>query len=227
MTEQAYGKPTLEVIQSLVDQGIQKISILMRHSARQYDWEHMEREPFLPLTEEGKELSFNLGRSLPADMLLRPYSSVFGRCVETAYLIDKGYVSEGGATMHNRIEDLLAPSYVKKPFELAKILKSRLPDFVRHWFEGNISAEIIDPPAQAAHAIARMLVEKLEEPPEKQINLAVSHDWHLYLIKEQLMGLKHEEVGRVDYLEGIAIYRQYGKTFITNHQRQPQVLDVT
>jgi broad specificity phosphatase PhoE len=227
MPEREYGKTTLELIHGLVDQGIEKMSILMRHSARHYDLEHMEREPFLALTEKGKELSFNLGKELPAGMLLRPYSSVFGRCVETAYLIDKGYVSQGGQTVHNRIEDLLAPSYVKKPFELSKILRARLPDFVRHWFEGNISAEIIDPPNQAARAIAHMLAEKLEEQPEKQINLAISHDWHLYLVKEQIMGLKHEDVGRVDYLEGVAIYRQDGRTYIMNHQRQPQLLEVT
>jgi len=218
MIELEYGKTTLELIQGLIDQGINKISIIMRHSARHYDWKHPETEPFMMLTEEGKEYAFNLGKALPPGLTLRLYSSHIGRCIETAYLIDKGYVFQNGKTVHNKPADHLAPSYVKKPFELVKIMQENYPDFVRFWFNENISTDIIDPPQKAAQTIIQMLSSQLDNLPDNHINIGVSHDWNLYLVKEQIMGLKHEEVGKVDYLEGVALYQNEGQTYIANHQ---------
>ncbi len=221
MNDIEFGKPVRDIIRNLSDRGIKKMSVMMRHSARHYNWEQPKEEPFLMLTEEGKEFAYNLGKTLPPGFTLKFYSSVVGRCIETAYLIDKGYVSQGGITDHNMMEPCLSPSYVKKPFELMKILQETSPNFIRQWFNGEISAEIIAPPQGAAHNIINMLESKLENLPENHINLGISHDWNLYLVKEYIMGLKHEDVGRVAYLEGLIVYREQGKTYVVNHQCKP------
>ncbi len=221
MTDKEYGKSTKDLIQNLTDRGITKMSVMIRHSARHYDSENPQNEPFLLLTEEGKEFSYNLGKSLPPDYTLRFYSSMMGRCIETAYLIDKGYVAQNGLTEHNKMEPFLAPSYVKKPFELMKVLQKTSPNFIRHWFAGKISSDIIDPSQPAAQFIVEMLVEKLKDLPDNHINMGVSHDWNLYLVKEHVMGLKHENVGKVEYLEGLVVYQEKGKMYVVNHQCDP------
>ncbi|MCG8337825.1 MAG: histidine phosphatase family protein [Proteobacteria bacterium] len=221
MNDIEFGKSTRDLIKSLADRGINRMSVMMRHSARHYNWEQPREEPFLLLTEEGKEYSYNLGKSLVPGFTIKFYSSVVGRCIETAYLIDKGYVSQGGKTDHNMMEPYLSPSYVKKPFELIKVLQETSPNFIRQWFDGEISAEIIDPPRGAAQDIIGMLESKLEYLPENHINMGISHDWNLYLVKEYIMGLRHEDVGRVAYLEGLIVYQEQGKTFVVNHQSEP------
>ena len=55
-------KETLLMIKSLIDQGVEKISIIMRHSAR-YFGQDPRMEPFLGLTETGKGYAVNLGQA--------------------------------------------------------------------------------------------------------------------------------------------------------------------
>jgi hypothetical protein len=220
MTELEYGNSTLELIKDLLSRGINKFSVMLRHSARYYDHEHPEMEPFLVLTEEGKRYSLELGCALPEGLEINLFSSAFGRCIETAYMIDKGYVSKNGTTYHNRVEKLLSPSYVKKPFELAATLGKPHSDFIRTWFDGEIPLDIMESPKKAAGDILQGLVERLPGLSENSININVTHDWNLYLVKEQIMGLKHEEVGPVEYLEGLVVYESAGQVFIENHQKQ-------
>jgi len=177
------------------------------------------------LTDEGKELSFDLGKSLPEKMTARLFSSAFGRCIETAYLIDKGYVSRGGQTVSNSVEALLSPYYVKKPFELAALMGNKPPDFIRYWFDGCISKDIIGDPKEVAREILSFPVKKVEGAAKNRIDIGVTHDWNMYLIKEYCMGLRHEEVGKVDYLEGVVIYRENGCVYIANHQCDPIKLE--
>ncbi len=221
MSELIFGRTTSDLVHGLINRGISNISVVIRHSARYYDYDRLEMEPFMVLTEEGKELSFDLGKTLPPGMTARLYSSAFGRCIETAYLIDKGYVSRGGQTVNNQVEELLSPYYVKNPFELAGIMGSKPDDFIRYWFDGNISEEIIGDPKEIAREILSFPVDKVNGSTENQVNIGVTHDWNMYLIKEYCMGLRHEEVGNVDYLEGVVVYRENGQIFLENHQCDP------
>ncbi len=226
MAEKEYGDITLQLISDLRKRGIKTISVAMRHSARYYDSEVVENEPFLGLTDQGKDLSFRLGISLPAGLDVRLFSSAVGRCIETAYLIDKGYTSVGESATRNELEKFLSPFYVRKPFEIFKSFKDMQPDFIRFWFSGNISSESIDTSETAAKQIAQILIEKLDGKPENCVNISVTHDWSIYLLKEYYLGLKHEEFGKVEYLEGLAFYKENGKVYVVNHQSDPKELNI-
>ncbi len=226
MEENEFGKNTLKLISDLKERGINRFSVIMRHSARHYDLENPRTEPFQGLTEEGKEYSYDLGKRIPQDLTIRLFSSTFGRCIETAYLIDKGFTSVGGSAINNNINIKLAPSYVKEPQLLLKIMQEGIPDFIRYWFEGNISTDIIDRRDNAAKEIVAFLTTELKELPENHINLTISHDWNMYLIKESFLGLKHEDTGNVEYLEGAVIYEENDQMYIAHHQCEPEVLNV-
>lgn len=220
MSELVYGGATVEVIKNLVDRGIKKMSVMMRHSARQYDPKHPEREPFMLLTEEGKEFAFQMGKALPTGFTIHFFSSFVARCIETAYLLDKGYTTNQGLTVHNQADKYFSPSYIKKHFDLLPIMEEQSSNFIRYWFEGNISPEIIDPLDVAATDIVNMLKTRLSEAPDGQINLGVTHDWNIYPVKEHFMGLKHEDIGKIEYLEGVVVYEEQGQTYIVNHQKK-------
>jgi broad specificity phosphatase PhoE len=100
---------TLTVIHQLLHQDITKIAAIVRHSERFYGTTPSS-EPFMGLTPAGMEYAVKMGEQFPAAPLPRLYSSPFGRCIETAYLIDKGFTRQHGIELpHNQPREQLAP----------------------------------------------------------------------------------------------------------------------
>ena len=159
--------------------------------------------------------------------MLRAYSSFIGRCIETAYLIDKGYTAKGGETVSNMVEIFLSPFYAKNPAEIMKtFLEFGSSSFIRSWMDGEFSTEVIDDPKASAEKIVGVAKEHLGEPLENHIDILITHDWNLYLVKEVFLGLKHEETGKVEYMEGVVLYKDKDDIFIVNHQTEPKMLEV-
>ena len=227
MTTEAFGSQTLNTINHLHQQGIKKIAVIMRHSERHYDNDYPDREPFMNLTENGKDVSFQFGEQLPPKMLVRTFSSFIGRCIETAYLIDKGYTFKGGKTRSNMVELLVSPFYAKNPVEIMKtFLESGYSNFIRAWLNGDFSSEVIEDPRESAKTIVSFAKEQLIQSLENHIDISITHDWNLYLVKEIFLGLKHEDAGAVEYLEGVVLYANNNDFFITNHQTKPRTLEL-
>lgn len=227
MPTEHYGSKTLKAILQLHQQGIEHISVIMRHSERHYDPDNPVREPFMSLTETGKDLALKFGDQLPSDKVVRAYSSFIGRCIETAYLIDKGHVSKGGDTRTNAVELYLSPFYAGNPGEILKtFLEAGSSNFLRAWIDGEYSSEIIDNPKDSACKIIDFAKATLENTTEDHIDVLITHDWNLYLVKEVFLGLRHEEAGNVEYLEGVVLYKENEDFFIANHQAAPRIVDV-
>lgn len=222
-----YGMKTLDVVRQLQDEGIQKISILMRHSARHYDQEHMEREPIMWLTEEGKQFANTFGRNIPNTEVVRFFSSMLGRCIETAYQADKGYTACGGKTESNIVTIELAPSFVKNPPEVFKLHRELgTTELFSQWFAGNLSDEIVGQSKEVASTMIGTLTGLLAEGPGSHVDIAVSHDWNLYMIKHHLLNLDIEQTIVVEYLEGIVIYEKDSSYYITSHEAESQKIDL-
>jgi broad specificity phosphatase PhoE len=227
MTIQKIGSQTLALIHHLHQQGIRKMSAIVRHSERHYDRDNPFREPFMSLTENGKDASLKFGEQLPPEMHVRAFSSFIGRCIETAYLIDKGYTSKGGKTKTNIVELFLSPFYAKNPAEILKtFLEGGSLGFVRRWLDGEFPSELIENPERSAKKIVGLAKAKLIESLDDHIDIFVSHDWNLYLVKEIFLGLKHEDYGKVEYMEGVVLYPQGGDVYMTNHQAEPRKLEL-
>ena len=83
------AEPTLQLVQDLHARGIRRLVVLLRHAVRCYDTADPIREPFQPLTEQGKIDAYEFGLRLPAACVYRFFSSPVGRCIETAYQIQQ------------------------------------------------------------------------------------------------------------------------------------------
>ena len=221
-----HWEKTASLIRRLNSQGIDKLFVVLRHSARNYH-EDITMEPFMSLTDKGRAMAFQMGSSLPENFSIRFFSSYIGRCIETAYLLDKGFVKKTGAmTENNRVTDIMAPFYVNDLSKLADIIMSRdLFVFIREWINVHIPESILMPPKEAARKMFKFMVCSLWESEKNTLQISVTHDWNLYLLKEFGLGLAHEEYGKVSYLEGIVLFEQDGKIYITNHQKDPVILD--
>lgn len=221
VTNPGYGMKTLEIIRQLKADGVRKISVLMRHSARHYDEEHAEREPLMWLTEEGKTFAYTFGKHIPEAPLVRFYSSMLGRCIETAYQADKGYTAMGGKTESNVIAIELAPSFVKAPIEVFKMHREiGTTRLFREWFAGNLPEDLVGPSQDVADLMIGGLTRLLRQGPESHIDFAVSHDWNLFMIKHHLLDLDFEKIIHVEYLEGIVLFVKDNAIYITNHESE-------
>ena len=212
------GETTLKLINELVEEGAEHIVLLIRHSAREY--EPGRHDLLNPLTDEGRRLARQLGSQIPKSLNLRAYSSPPERCIETASLIMQGHEDNGGVIMRNRVVEGLGVFYVLDQMKMFMAMQEAggMVNFQRDWFSGNVPSDILMPARTSAEIIAKLALEKLNEKPNRpQLDLMVSHDFTLYLIKDQLLGQNSARYPDVIYLDGIAMFERNGKTFIQSH----------
>jgi len=213
-----FCKDTLNVICDLHGQGIEKVAAIIRHSARNYD-DDSRMEPFMCLTDEGKSFCSAFGEGLPDNRALRLYSSHIGRCIETAYLVDKGYSKNGGKTDDTIVVSELSPFYVLDFMKTIEIIKEHdLMTFIRNWIDGKFDESILMSAEASVRQMITFITDQLNTSDNGALYICVSHDWNIYLLKELGLNLPHEEYGKIDYLEGIVIYENNGEFYITNHQ---------
>ncbi len=221
-THELKAEQTLNSINSLLDQGIKKISLLVRHSERLFSTE-ARLEPFMELTPAGKIYAHDFGRALRPEPWPKLYSSFMGRCIETAYLIDKGFTGGHNRSLgHNIVDRRLSPFYIK---DIDKAVERILADgndpFIRNWFDGKIDESIIEKPGKTADLLCGLMIEQIRNLPENQIALSITHDWNIYPVKEFKLGLRHEEYGDVGYLESVLVFEKNNRYYVTGFQTDP------
>ncbi len=219
------NQETLSTIIKLIDDGIDKFVVMMRHSDRYFS-EDAAMEPFMGLTEKGKDYALLLGENLPLTPSPRFFSSYFGRCIETACIMDKGYSKKYGRfNGHNVLNADLSPFYIKNIKNALKMVnETGSNEFLRKWFNNDISEQTMENPAKTADIISTCLKNRLKELNSKEIAICVSHDWNLFPLKEYKLGLKHEDFGAVGFLESVIVFENKGNYYITNYQKEPVIL---
>ncbi|HKJ97724.1 MAG TPA: histidine phosphatase family protein [Desulfotignum sp.] len=214
---------TITVIQQLLHQGITKIAAIIRHSARFYSTAP-GTEPFIGLTPAGMEYALEMGQNLMPSPLPRLYSSPFGRCIETAYLIDKGFTRRHGIhILHNQPQKMLAPFYIKDIEKALNLLKEQgTHTYIRNWFNDKLDDAVMESPETTTAALTRFMLDCIEDLDDNEIAVCVSHDWNIFPLKEFALNLPHEEAGDIGYLDGVVFFEQDNKAYITSFQADPR-----
>lgn len=222
-----FYSPIISVVRDLNKQGVDRMALILRHSARHYD-EDIHMEPFMCLTPKGRAMALSMGASFPENFSVEFSSSYIGRCIETAYLLDKGFVAKtGGLTRDNRVADHLAPFYVndiRKTVNL--VMEQEVLTFIRNWMDGVIGDTILMNARDAARHMLRYMAGGVRECEKNTLQVSVTHDWNMYLIKEYGLGLAHESFGKIDYLEGVVVFTRDNRVYIANHQKEPVLLEL-
>ncbi|MBT3176204.1 MAG: histidine phosphatase family protein [Desulfobacula sp.] len=222
---QVRTKQTIDTINDLMDSGVNKISVLIRHSERFFS-EDAGLEPFMGLTDKGKEFAFDFGAGMRPNTMPKLYSSFLGRCIETAFLIDKGFTKQNNQNLdHNCMDPMLSPFYVSdidKAIPLIKKLGNN--SFLREWFDNRIDENIMENPRKTSDILSEFMVEKIKKLKHNQIAICASHDWNIYPLKEFKLDLKHESAGDVGYLDGLVFFEKENQYYIKNYQTRPVLL---
>lgn len=218
------SEQTIETINQLLDDGIEKIAAMIRHSDRHYATEPV-MEPFMGLNENGKGYAYDMGTQLRSTHPPKLYSSLMARCVETAYLIDKGFTKQHGITPdHNSMDADLFAFYIKDFVKaISHVTKTGTHPFIRSWFNQELPEGVMVDPVQTTDRITGFMLKTLTSLEKNQVAICVSHDWNVFPIKEFKLNLPHEEYGDIGYLDGVVFFEKNGKPYLTSYQAKEPV----
>ena len=202
-----YGDTTLELLREAESRGVTRLGVIMRHSARTFirGLHDLENQ----LTDEGRELSRRFGLGLPKSYLLRGYASPAKRCVETSELILQGHRQGSGEVTRTRPVEALGVFYVLDQMKMYRAMQATgsRGDFVSRWTEERLDDDIVINAKTTAAILVRALAKKLSEKSEETLlDVFVSHDLTLHMLKACLLHERLEETGPVEFLEGILMY---------------------
>lgn len=221
-----YGEATLDLLGRLTGSGARHLVVLMRHSAREFHPDRHDLEN--PLTQIGRARARDVGERLPKDMTVRAYASPPERCMETAALILDGHRQGGGVATRHRPLEALGVFYALDQMKMWKAMSEAggLVPFIGAWVRGEAPRDAMMPAQTAARLLADVLAEKLRQPvAERQIDLCVSHDMTLYLLREVLLG-EPAHGPEVGFMDALVLYEGDDGLWLTSHHGEPRRLEM-
>ena len=96
-----------------------------------------------------------------------------------------------------------------------------LTQFVSAWSESTIPEDALIPAQNAAQILMRVVTEKLNQPvAEKQIDVCVSHDLSLYLVRDRLLRESPDQ-GPVEFLDALVAFRRDDRVWLQSARTTP------
>ena len=222
----------LGLLHDLAGKGVGSVVVMIRHAAREFVEGRHDLEN--PLTDAGRDASRAFGAGLPAGFALRGYASPVARCHETAALALEGYRATGGAATRVRPMEGLGVFHTLDQMKMYRIMQAAggLGGFMARWIGGDVPEDVMLDADAAARAIARLMRGKLRTAaadapsPAPGLDLLVSHDITLALLRDRLLGQAWDAVGPVAFLDGIAVYTADGGVWVASPHGAPRALAV-
>ncbi len=222
-----YGKSTLALIGDVFAEGADHVAALIRHSAREF--EPGRHDLLNPLTDEGRAFARDFGKSLPKQVLVRGYASPAERCVETVQLILQAHGDGGGRVTRHRPIEALGVFYVLDQMKMYRAMTSAAGQvsFLARWFAGDVADDVMMPADLAAKLVGRVVASKIEAPLQRpQLDICVSHDMSLYLVRDRLLGMAVESSGPVEFLDGVVFYQRDLRTWMRGLHGPAQAVEL-
>jgi broad specificity phosphatase PhoE len=209
-----YGEATLALVQGVLDRGVERAALLMRHSAREFNREI--HDLLNPLTDEGREYCLQLGAALPEGLHLRGYASPPERCVETAQLVVDAHAADGGSFTRTRVVESLGVFYALDQIKMWKGLHDAggLEPYTREWTHGRVPVDAMIPAPQAASLVASATLHRLRTATARHhLDVCVTHDMTVLLVRDRLLEQPVED-HEVRFLDGLVLFEQDGGVWL-------------
>jgi hypothetical protein len=181
------------------------ITLVLRHAER-YPIEKMERAFDALLTENGKKTAVKLGETISAHNPFTFYHSPVERCRQTAESMINGITVKNGKAELGGMDLILGAPYLKGDWKIIAEMATNQGQerFIRSWFNGEVSEEILYPLKESAKKQLSGLIKQLINSETNCVN--ITHDWNIVLLKEYFFGIQHEQDGMPGYLDGMLAY---------------------
>jgi broad specificity phosphatase PhoE len=182
-------------------------ALVLRHAERFAVVDLATHEDVL-LTEAGHANARVAGAELhavaPGATLVVGHSPV-ERCAQTARGVAAGFAGQGG-----RVRTVGAVAHLASPFVVDKGKAYALVNgfghrFIRAWFDGEVPEDCFQKRHRAAAEQLDVLVEAVRGCAEDELAVFITHDWNIALMREEFLGVKHEDFGWPGYLDGVSV----------------------
>jgi broad specificity phosphatase PhoE len=198
-----------EIIEAVaVAEPAARVAVMLRHAARE-EFVGLENALSAALTPEGRVAARAFGAGLPPSRVLRLWYSPVPRCEETAALIGEGFSGAGGKVAAGAVAKFLFGPYVKDGAAMVELSRATTGDFLRYWFDGGVPSSILDPRDDAAAGQVARIRARMNETAAGSLTIFVTHDWNILAVRESILGVRHEEAGWIDFLDGV-VFTQNG-----------------
>ena len=197
-----HGNELLETIGSLASDGAS--AAILRHAAR-FPIVDPANPTLAEITPEGAAAAEAMGRRITGFDCLRLFHSPVKRCKQTAECVARGAQAAGLTIEYVGPEAALGVDYILDLAEAGRLSELHGEHFVRLWMEGQIAQNVIHATQLIAETKLTYLAGKLLEPSNggRRLDLHVSHDWNVLVLRELMLGVRHEEAGWLTFLDGI------------------------
>jgi len=193
---------------------LQTICALPPESAAAAIMRHAERFPIADpadptlaeITPRGAAAAEAFGARITGFDCVRIFHSPIKRCQQTAECIARGVASAGLAVDFDGPQAILGIDYIRDLVEVGRLSVQHSNAFVRHWFAGEFPETVIQPATQIAASKLDWITGRLSDPGVRgrRLDLHVSHDWNVIVLRELMLGVCHEDTGWLTFLDGIA-----------------------
>ena len=204
----------------------ERLAVVLRHSIRE-SIGHQRDHRNLYLTEEGKQMALDFGRELPRGKLIRIFYSPVSRCRQTAECIKEGMSGDGCSAILVGEREFLNAPFVDFASAIDRMRHVGASRFARMWLNDQVDSEIIKDAHETLQEMTTGVLSNLLED-QKHIDLHIAHDWNIILLRELLLGIRHEDAGWPDFLDGVILsYKKdeisayYGNVTNTTSWRVP------
>lgn len=181
------------------------VAVFLRHAQR-FPIADQAAPHVAELTPQGMADAEAFGRQIEGFDCVRLFHSPVKRCQQTAECIAKGVTSNGGSAEVVGPENTLGPDYILDLKEAGRLTVQHREHVVRMWFDGQIAPTVLPAAAEIAALKLDYVMQRLRQgcPNGRRLDLHVSHDWNILILRELLCAIRHEDVGWLDYLDGVA-----------------------
>jgi broad specificity phosphatase PhoE len=177
------------------------VAAVIRHAERE-PIEEIGRSHEAMLTAKGARTARDTGSRLPAGRKLVLWHSPVKRCADTAQELAAGFSAAGGEASIAGPDMILGAPYIRDLPRTYELLGTLGDPFVRAWFAGAVPGEVIEPLAVAVRRLAGAIASRLRDAAPGSLLVLVTHDWNVMLLREGILGVRFEDVGWPDYLDG-------------------------
>lgn len=175
---------------------------------------HAERHPItdpawpdLPeLTTTGRADAEAFGAALEGFELVRLFHSPVVRCRQTAEGIAAGVQRAGGRVEMLGVHESLGIGYTRDRLEFGRLFEIHGDNrFMRLWCDGVLPEKVLAPASSCSTQIREFIHRRLGDHAlnARVLDLHVSHDINIMAVREACLGLRHEEAGWLEFLDGV------------------------
>ena len=197
-----HGREILDTLRTLNARHV--VALLIRHAER-FPIVDAANPTQAELNPAGRAAAETLGARFEGFSRLRLFHSPVTRCQQTAECIARGADSAGLPVTLVGPQDPLGIDYILDLAEAGRLTALHGDHFVRLWFSGQIPVRVIRPAAEIAAEKLAYLTARLDDDADPgRLDIHISHDWNTIILRELMLGVRHEEAGWLDYLDGVA-----------------------